>query len=64
MFLQPLNCERFKRLYPTGKKPGVFNGSAKVLKLKKRERLKKLALRGIDSNTGTATYNRVYQKIG
>ena len=48
--------KEFKQLYPTGRKPGVFSGSAKVHKLKKRERLKKLALRCIVSITRMATY--------
>ena len=47
----------YKRLYPTGSKPGAFYGNSKVHKLRKGEGLKKLTLRPIVSNVGTTTYN-------
>ena len=46
----------YKRLYPTSSKPGLFNGTVKVYKLKEREGVDKLTLRPIISNTGTDTY--------
>ena len=46
----------YKRLYPTSAKPISVYGTAKVHKLKERERVDKLTLRPIISNIGTATY--------
>ena len=45
----------YKRLYPTGSKPGAFYGNAKVHKLRKGEGLQELTLRPIVSNIGMAT---------
>ena len=45
---------KYKRLYPTGSKPGAFYGNAKVDKLKKGEGWKELTLRPIIFNVGTA----------
>ena len=57
--------KEFKQLYPTGGKRDVFNGSARVHKLKKGEELKELALRRTVSNIGKATYNTpVSGKLG
>ena len=49
--------KEYKRLYPTGSKPGAFYGNAKVNKLRKGEELKELTLRPIVSNIETATYD-------
>ena len=46
----------YKILYPTGSKPGLFYGPAKVHKLKIGEGLKEITVRPIISNIGTATY--------
>ena len=46
----------YKRLYPMSSKPRSFYGTAKVHKLKERERVDTLTLRPIISNIGTATY--------
>ena len=46
----------YKKLYPTGSKPGLFYGTAKVHKLKIGEGLKELTVRPFIFNTGTATY--------
>ena len=46
----------YKRSYPTSSKPGSFYGTAKVHKLKEREKVDKLTLRPIISNIGTAMY--------
>ena len=57
--LRKIKChleEKYKKLYPTGSKPGFFYGTAKVHMLKISERLKKLTVRLIISNIGTATY--------
>ena len=43
-------------MYPTGSKPGLFYGTAKVHKLKIGDGLKELNVRPIISNIGTATY--------
>ena len=51
-----LEKKEYKKLYPTGSKPGLFYGTAKVHKLKIGEGLKEQTVRPIISNTGTATY--------
>ena len=51
-----LEEKQYKKLYPTGSKPGLFYGTAKVHKLKIGERLKELIVRPILSNIETATY--------
>ena len=58
--LRKIKChleeKEYKKLYPTGSKPGLFYGTAKVNKLKIREGLKKLTVRPIISNIRTTTY--------
>ena len=51
-----LEEKEYKKLYPTGSKPGLFYGTAKVHKLKIGEVLKELTARPTISNIGTATY--------
>ena len=51
-----LEKKEYKKLYPTGSKPGLFYGTAKVHKLKIGDGLKELNVRPIISNIGTATY--------
>ena len=51
-----LEEKEYKKLYPTGSKPGLFYGTVKVHKLKIGEGLKELTVRLIISNIGTATY--------
>ena len=46
----------YRKLYPTGSKPGLFYGTAKVHKLKIGEGLKELTVRPIISNIGTTIY--------
>ena len=46
----------YKKLYPTGSRPGLFYGTPKVHKLKDKDGLKELTMRPIISNIGTATY--------
>ena len=45
-----------KKLYPTGSRPGLLYGTAKVHNLGKGEGLNELTMRRIISNIGTATY--------
>ena len=45
-----------KKLYPTGSRPGLFHGTAKVGKVRKEETFDELTMRPIISNIGTATY--------
>ena len=58
--LKKIKChleeKEHKILYPTGSKPGLFYGTAKVHKLKIGEGLKELTVRPFIFNTGTATY--------
>ena len=58
--LRKIEChleeKEYKKLYPTGSRPGLFYGTAKVHKLKIGERLKQLTVRPIISNIRTATY--------
>ena len=58
--LRKIKCylqeKEYKKLYPTGSKPGLFYGTAKVHKLKIGEVLKELTARPTISNIGTATY--------
>ena len=51
-----LEEKEYKKLHPTGSKPELFYGTAKVHKLKIGERLKELTVRPILSNIETATY--------
>ena len=57
--LKKIKChleeKEHKILYPTGSKPGLFYGTAKVHKLKIGEGLKELTARPIISNIGTTT---------
>ena len=50
------DVNEYKKLYPTGSRPGLFYGTAKVHKLGKGEGLNELTMRPIISNIGTATY--------
>ena len=54
-----LNENEYKRMYPTGSRPGLFYTTAKVHKLQSAEGLKELTMRPIFSNIGTATYETV-----
>ena len=58
--LKKIKChleeKEHKILYPTGSKPGLFYGTAKVHKSKIGEGLKELTFSPIISNIGTATY--------
>jgi len=47
----------YRKLYPTGSRPGQFYGLAKIHKLKENEGIDELPLRPIISNIGTATYS-------
>ncbi len=47
----------YRKLYPTGSRPGLFYGLSKIHKLKEGEGVNELPLRPIISNIGTATYN-------
>ena len=52
----------YKKLYPTGVRPGLFYGTPKVHKLQQQQqqqRLEELTMRPIISNIGTATYEIV-----
>ena len=53
---QYLDQNEYKRMYPTGSRPGLFYITAKVHKLENGERLNELTMRPIISNIGTATY--------
>ena len=53
---QHLDENEYKRMYPTGSRPGLFYTTAKVLKLQKGEGLNELTIQPITSNIGTATY--------
>ena len=49
----------YKKLYPTGSRPGLFYGIPKVHKLQQQQqqqRLEELTMRPIIANIGTATY--------
>ena len=49
---QHLDENEYKRMYPTGSRPGLFYTTAEV---QSGEGLKELTMRPIISNTGTAT---------
>ena len=51
-----LEEKEYKKLHPTGSKPGSFHGTAKVHKLKIGIGLKQLTARPIISNIGIANY--------
>ena len=51
-----LSEKDYKKLYPTGSRPGLFYGTAKVHKLQGNQGLNELTVRPIISNIGTATY--------
>ena len=51
-----LSETEYKKLYPTGSRPGLFYGTLKVLKVKQQEGLDRLTMRPIIFNIGTATY--------
>ena len=51
-----LDGKEYKKWNPTGSKPGLFYGTAKVDKLKISEGLKELIIKLIISNIGTAIY--------
>ena len=53
---QHLDENEYKRMYPTGSRPGLFYTTAKVQKLQSGEGLNELTMRPIISNVGTATY--------
>ena len=49
----------YKKLYPTGSRPGLFYGIPKVYKLQQQQqqqRLEELTMRSIITNIGTAIY--------
>ena len=51
-----LDENEYRRMYPTGSRPGLFYTTAKVHKLQSGEGLNELTMRPIVSNIGTATY--------
>ena len=51
-----LEEKEYKKLYPTGSRPGLFYGTAKAHNLKIGEWSKELTIRPIISNIGTTTY--------
>ena len=53
---QRLDENEYKRMYPTGSRPGLFYTTAKVYKLQNGEGLNELTIWPIISNFGTATY--------
>ena len=53
---QHLDENEYKRMYPTGSRPGLFYTTAKVHKLQSGEGLNELTMRPIISNIGTGTY--------
>ena len=53
---QHLDENEYRRMYPTGSRPGLFYTTAKVHKLQSGEGLNELTMRPIVSNIGTATY--------
>ena len=53
---QHLDENEYKRMYPTGSRPGLFYTTAKVHKLLSGEGLSELTMQPIVSNVGTATY--------
>ena len=53
---QHLDQNEYKRMYPTGSRPGLFYTTAKVQKLQSGEGLNELTMRPIISNIGTGTY--------
>ena len=53
--IKHLDVNEYKRMYPTGSRPGFFYTAAKVHKLQSGEGLKELTMRTIISNIGTAT---------
>ena len=53
---QHLDQNEYKRMYPTGSRPGLFYTTAKVHKLQSGEGLNELTMRPIISNIGTGTY--------
>ena len=54
--IKHLDKIEYKRMYPTGSRPGLFYTTAKVNKLQNGEGLNELTMRPIISNIGTATY--------
>ena len=46
----------YKKLYPTGSRPGLFYGTVKVHKLQGNQGVNELTARPIIFNIGTATY--------
>ena len=56
---QHLDENEYKRMYPTGSRPGLFYTTAKVYKLPNGEGLNELTIWSIISNIGTATYKTV-----
>ena len=53
---QHLDQNEYKRMYPTGSRPGLFYTTAKLQKLPSGEGLNELTMRPIISNIGTGTY--------
>ena len=51
-----LSENNYKKLYPTGSRPGLFYGMVKVQKLQINQGLNELTVRSIISNIGKATY--------
>ena len=51
-----LTINQYTQLYPSGSSPGKLYGSAKIHKLSNDDNVKKLPIRPIISNIGTATY--------
>ena len=46
----------YKKLYPTGSRPSLLYGTAKMYKLQGNQSLNELAVTPITFNIGTATY--------
>ena len=51
-----LSQEDYKRIYRKSSRPGLFYGTAKLLKSKENDTVENLLLRPTISNIGTATY--------
>ena len=51
-----MSQEDYKRIYRKSSRPGLFYGTAKLLKSKENDTIENLLLRPTISNIGTATY--------
>ena len=52
------STEEYKKLYPPGSNAGRFYGTAKLHKIDGNDKVDKLPLRPIVSNSGTASYQQ------